>query len=269
MTARRRAPQRLVLLLALSAFAAMGLASPALASDADSGTPLTVSITDGSTPTPTPTSSPSTAGPGATSGGPSSGSSSGASRGTGGSTGGASTGVGSTGADTPGSGTSPAGQTTPANEVSVGGGLFVGGLGGSGMPAPNPADGTVDMWFTVRNASTTPIDASADFWMDGALFSNRLDAVDDVPITALQPGETRVVAASLSGAGQWTLVSTHVTFTPPETVDGTAAAAVTLDALVVVFPWLIVLGAVVLALALVVVRVVRAALPPVPVVAAS
>ena len=153
--------------------------------------------------------------------------------------------------------------------MSVGGGLFVGGLNGNGMPAVNPADGTVDMWFTVRNSSTKPVDATADFWMEGTVFSNRLDARDGVPITALQPGETRVVAATLSGAGQWTLVSAHVTFTPPETVDAAAATSVTRDALVLVFPWLIVLVAVAIALALAIVRVVRAALPPVPAAAVS
>lgn len=264
MTPRRRASQRLVVSLALAAVAAVGLAVPAFASDADSGTPLTVSITDGSTPSPSPSSSSSTGSGPAT--GTSTGGSSGGSRGTGGSAGsGGSTGTG-TSSDP---GTTPAGQTTPANEVSVGGGLFVGGVNGTGMPAVNPADGTVDMWFTVRNSSTKPVDATADFWMEGAVFSNRLDARDDVPITALQPGETRVVAATLSGAGQWTLVSTHVTFTPPETVDAAAATSVTRDALVLVFPWVIVLAAIAIALALAIVRVVRAALPPVPAAAAS
>lgn len=260
MTARRRASRHVVAIVAL-ALAAVGFTAPAFASDADSGTPVTVNITDGSTPAPPSSSSPSTVGSGPVSGGSSGGSSW---DGTG------STVVGAGGAaGSSGSATSPAGQTTPADEVSVGGGLYVGGLNGSGMPSINPADGTAEMWFTVRNSSASLVDATADFWMDGAIFSNRLGAVDGVAIAALQPGETRVVAASVHGAGQWTLVSAHVTFTPPATVDGAAATAVTRDALVLVFPWLLVLGAVVVVLAFVIVRVVRAALPPVPVAALS
>lgn len=261
---RRRASQRLVLSLAFASVAAVSFAVPAFASDADSGTPLTVTITDGSTPSPS-SSSPST-GSGPASGASLGGSSTGGARGAGGSAGvGGSTGTG-TSSDP---GTTPAGQTTPANEVSAGGGLFVSGLNGDGMPAVNPADGTVDMWFTVRNASTQPVDAAADFWMEGTVFSNRLDSRDDVPITALQPGETRTVAATLSGAGQWTLVSAHVTFTSPETEDAAAATSVTRDALVLVFPWLIVLVAIAIVLAFAIVRVVRAALPPAPTAVAS
>ncbi|MDR6691622.1 hypothetical protein J2X55_002545 [Microbacterium sp. 1154] len=261
---RRRASQRLVLSLAFASVAAVSFAVPAFASDADSGTPLTVTITDGSTPSPS-SSSPST-GSGPASGASLGGSSTGGARGAGGSAGiGGSTGTG-TSSD---QGTTPAGQTTPANEVSAGGGLFVSGLNGDGMPAINPADGTVDMWFTVRNASTKPVDAAADFWMEGTVFSNRLDSRDDVPIAALQPGETRTVAATLSGAGQWTLVSAHVTFTPPETDDAASSTSVTRDALVLVFPWLLVLVAMATALALAIVRVVRTALPRVPTAVAS
>lgn len=256
MTVRRRASHPVVAIVAL-ALAAAGFSAPAFASDADSGTPVTVNITDGSTPAPPSSSSPSTAGSGGSSGGSSWDG-----------TGSTVVGAGGTGSSS-GSVTSPAGQSTPANEVSVGGGLYVGGLNGSGMPSIDPGDGSVEMWFTVRNSSSSPVDATADFWMDGAIFSNRLGAVDGVPIAALQPGETRVVTASVHGVGQWTLVSAHVTFTPPATVDGAAATAVTRDALVLVFPWLLVLGAVVVVLAFVIVRVVRAALPPVPVAALS
>lgn len=142
--------------------------------------------------------------------------------------------------------------------------LYVGGLNGNTFPDFNPADGTVDLWFTVRNASTSVIDASAQFSIDGAVFSNRLDTVSDVPIAALQPGETRVVSAELHGAGQWTLLSGHVTLTPPDSVDGTALSPVTRDGLFLLFPWLIVVLIVVLVISWVIVRVVRDALPPVP-----
>lgn len=223
------------------------------ASDAGTGTPLSVTISDGSTPA---ASSSGTAGgavpnPAATSGG---------SRGGGASTG-ASVGGGGTGG-------APVRGEAAAGETSVGGGLYVGGLNGSGTPQLDPSDGRVDVWFTVRNASTSPIDASATFWMDAPIFVIRIDS-DDVAIPALQPGESRVVSATLRGAGQWTLLSTHVTFTPPDTVDGAALTPVTRDALVLLFPWLAVMIAVVVIVAVLVVRATRSALAAVPAVAAS
>ncbi|PTT23166.1 hypothetical protein DBR36_00340 [Microbacterium sp. HMWF026] len=258
---RARGSLRPVLALALVVVGALGAAAPALAaSGAESGTPLTVSITDGSTPAPSSSTSTGSSVGGSSTGGSSSGGSgvSNGSRGSSGTTGGV--GTGDAGAGT-------AGETTPTGEVNVGGGIFVGGLNGSGAPSVNPVDGTVDLWFTVRNASSTAIDATAQFWMDAPVFASRLDGTGDVAITGLQPGESRVVSATLHGAGQWTLVSTHVSFTPPETVSGEGATSVTRDALVLVFPWLLVLVAVVLALGVLVVRVVRSALPPAPVAA--
>lgn len=239
---------------------------PAAAEDPSSGTPLSVNVTDGSTAVPTPTPSVSSSaspsavvpvtGPAARPGGST------------GSTGGSGTG----GATVPGGGAgagAPAGSTDPADEVNVAGMLYVGGINGTGAPALNPAEGTVTVWFTVRNASKSVIDATASFWMDGAIFNNRLDAVEDVPVAALQPGETRVVSAELQNGGQWTLLSTHATLTPPETVDGTALTPVTRDALVFLFPWLIVLVAVLLVLTYVLVRVLRSVLAPAPAPAAA
>lgn len=237
---------------------------PAAAEDPPSGTPLSVNVTDGSTPTPTPrpsgSASPSAVvpvtGPAARPGG---------STGSTGSTGGS--GVGTAPAGGAGAG-SPAGSTPPADEVNVAGMLYIGGINAAGTPALNPAEGTVTVWFTVRNASQSVIDATASFWMDGAIFTNRLDTVD-VPVAALQPGETRVVSAELQHGGQWTLLSTHATLTPPDSVDGTALTPVTRDALVILFPWLIVVVAVLLLLTFVLVRVLRSVLAPAPAPAAA
>ncbi|MFF8186247.1 hypothetical protein ACF044_03190 [Microbacterium sp. NPDC016588] len=232
-------------------------AVPASAEDPSTGTPLSVNVTDGSTSTPTPSStasvSPSAVVPAP---GPSAGS--GSSGSTGGSGSGASSGGGSTGSGT------PAGSSSATDEVNVAGMLYIGGINASGTPALDPAGGTVDVWFTVRNASQSVIDATASFWMDGAIFTNRLDEVKDVPVAALQPGETRVVSAQLNNGGQWTLLSTYVTLTPPESVDGTALTPVTRDALVLLFPWLLVLIVVLLVLSFVLVRVLRSVLSPDP-----
>lgn len=233
-------------------------AGPASAEDASTGTPLSVNVTDGSTasPTPSPTASvsPSAVVPAP---GPS------ARPGSTGSTGGSGSGASTGGGSPAGSGT-PAGSGSTTGEVNVAGMLYIGGINASGTPALDPADGTVDVWFTVRNASQSVIDATASFWMDGSIFTNRLDEVKDVPVAALQPGETRVVSAQLHNGGQWTLLSTYVTLTPPESVDGTALTPVTRDALVLLFPWLLVLIVVLLALTYVLVRVLRSALSPAP-----
>lgn len=257
----RSVAPRLVVAAVLLA-SVVGAAAPAVAADdQDAGTPLSVTITDGSTPTPT--ASTSTGPTRSTSGSGSSGTGSSVGGSSGGTTSGSSGSAGGTG----GGATPP--QTNTAGEVSVAGMLYVGGLNGSTAPSVNPADGTVDLWFTVRNASTSVIDATAEFSIDGALFSNRLDTTSDVAITALQPGETRVVSASLHGAGQWTLLTGHVTLTPPESVDGTALSPVTRDGFFLLFPWLILAILVIVAIAWVTVRVVRDALPPVPVAATT
>ncbi|KAA9110980.1 hypothetical protein [Microbacterium rhizomatis] len=250
MTAPRRALRRGVLLGALLAAAVLSSLASVGAQAADpppdeGGGNLSVVITDGSPTTPTPTPSASkpvgAAGNGA--------SSTGATRGTGSSSGAGGSGTGGGGAGATG--------TTPAGEVSVAGMLYIGGLNSAAALSPSPLEGDVTLWFTVRNASKSTIDATASFWMNSQLFTNRIDTVDAVAITGLQPGETRVVTTQLHHAGQWTVLDAHVTLTPPETVDGTALAPVTRDATVLFFPWLIVGALAIMAIGFLVVRVLR------------
>jgi hypothetical protein len=159
----------------------------------------------------------------------------------------------------------PAGSGGPApGEVSLGGMLYLGGLNSAVALSANPGEGDVTMWFTLRNASKSAIDATADFWMDH-VFGGRVDSADGVAISALQPGETRVVTAQLHHAGQWTLLDAHVTLTPPESVDGTPLTPVTRDATILVFPWLIVSAIALVVIAYFVLRALRAAVPVPPV----
>ncbi|KTR96730.1 hypothetical protein NS220_00760 [Microbacterium testaceum] len=231
--------------LALLVLAGSTGASASTPSPEDSGT-LSVTITDGSTPTPTTTPSASASTPASGGSGPAGSSSGGGARPVPVPVSGTGSGTGSTG-----------GGTSATSEVSIAGMVYVGGLNASATPELDPAGGVVEVWFSVRNAASTPIDATADFWMDTGIFPQRLDAVDDVAIAGLQPGETRVVSARLRHGGQWTLLSTHVTLTPPESVDGVALTPVTRDALALLFPWVIT-GLVVLAgLAVLVVQIVR------------
>jgi hypothetical protein len=245
--------------LALVAVAAgLLFAAPQGARAAEDRGNLSVSVTDESTPNPAPSGEdPSTGGAG--SGDGSGGSSSGGSTGSG-------SGSGSGSGGAPVSGSVPGTPITEpvissADEVSVDGMLYVGGLNASATPNPNPADGTVDMWFTVRNASSSSIDARAKFWLTGPFFDYQLDVLDEVAVGALQAGETRVVSATLHHGGQWAFLTAHVTLTPPDSVDGVALAPVTREAGVLLFPWLIAVLLVLAALGFVILRVVRSAAP--------
>lgn len=150
---------------------------------------------------------------------------------------------------------------TPAtliDAVDLGGILSISGLSTGSAPTINPFDGRVQMWFTVRNTSKSSIDLTADFWMENAL-GMRLANVDGVALSGLKPGETRTLSAELAGAGQWTVLTTHVRVTPPAQVDGTELTPLTRDATVFVVPWLILLLAGAGAAAVVVVMIVRRA----------
>lgn len=214
--------------------------------DGNDGANLTVTVTDGSTPSPTPRPTSSSAAPAPS---PSSGRSGPGTGATGG-RGGTGTGAGS------GTGTG----TGTGGTVSIAGMVYVSGVNSSVALSPDPAEADVTLWLSVRNASSSVIDLTADFWMESVLFGTALDSASAVPVTGLQPGETRLISTRLHGAGQWGLVNTHVKITPPATVDGTALTPVTRDALVVVFPWLSILLAATLVIALLAWRAVALAL---------
>jgi hypothetical protein len=129
---------------------------------------------------------------------------------------------------------------TLADSVDLGGILSIGGLSTGATPSINPFDGVVQVWFTVRNTSTSTIDLTTDFWMENPL-GLRIANVDGVAVAGLKPGETRTVSADLSGAGQWTMLTTHARVTPPPQVDGVELAPLTRDATVFVLPWALVL----------------------------
>ncbi len=225
--------RRLWCAASLSVLVLGGVLSSAFAASAADAPPddtgnLSVVVTDGTSPTPSPSGSAGQkSGAGAT-GAPGSG---------------PSVGSNSSGTATTGnSGRETAGESGAGDEVSVDGMLYLGGLTSSVSISPDPAGGVVTLWFTVRNASRSTIDATADFWMNSQLFGLRVDSADAVAVTGLLPGESRVVSAELHHAGQWSVLDAHVTLTPPESVDGVSLAPATRDATVLVFPWVIFLG---------------------------
>lgn len=243
------------------AFTVVGaLALPAAAADdvPTGGTDYNMSVpVIGSAP---PATSPTDPGGGASGGGSDGngggGSSSGGSAGGSGSGGG----TGSDPVDTGGSTPQPA-----ADDVLIAGGLYLSAVGGTARPTVNPFEGTTELWVTLRNLSTETIDATADFsiaTVAGAPISATQVAIDD-----LKPAESRVVGTTLRGSGQWPFVAGSVTITPPDKIDDQDAAPVTRATLVFVFPWLLVIALILVALAVVLqrlsVRVTRPALEPV------
>ncbi len=222
---RARISLAALLLLASGATAGMLLAPPAQADDSSQGGGnVSVTIDDGSTPSPSASATPGGADESGSTPPPS----------TVGGSGGGSTTTTSGGS---GAGSSGGGATTESSGGTVVGGiLYMGGLESQGEPAANPAEGSVSLWFSVRNISKSTIDADVTFWVSNAL-GVRLDAYS-TRVAGLAPGATQVVTAQLHHIGQWGLVNAHATLTPPATVDGRQVAPVTRDAVVFVFPWL-------------------------------
>lgn len=118
--------------------------------------------------------------------------------------------------------------------------LAVSGLTATSHPTVGPDGGEIDLEFTVKNLTDAAIDSKLRFWADNALGLQIL-SLDDTSLTGLPGGETRTVTATLTGVGQWSAYNTHVTLTPPASVDGTELAPMTRDALLLVPPYFVVL----------------------------
>ncbi|MWB97881.1 hypothetical protein [Agromyces seonyuensis] len=256
----QRSPRRLGAAAAMGAIALIALlgAQPLEGARADdeAGTGnVSVTIVDPTTPSPTATPSPSpssTAAPSGTTG-------VGSSTGGGGSGSGASTGSGST--TTP-DGASPGGDQ-PADELSLGGVLYIGGLGAEYTPSTDPLAGSVDLVFTVRNASETTFDAEVVAWTETPL-GTRIDTAS-AEIAGLAGDEVRTIRLRTSGVGQWPIVNAFVTVTPPNQVEGTTLTPVTREASVFTFPWAFGLLALVVAATIAITRFVRARRAAVPI----
>lgn len=140
-----------------------------------------------------------------------------------------------------------------AGDMLIAGGLYVGDINGGSRPTMNPWGGVADTWITLRNLSSETIDLSADFSL--ATVTGARISGDEVDVRALKPGETRVVGTSLEGTGQWPFVVARVTVVPPEVIAGSQTAPVSRAGIIYVFPWLGAIGLVVIAVAMVLLRV--------------
>lgn len=129
--------------------------------------------------------------------------------------------------------------TTTSDEVSVGGVFYVSGVTASSTLSLNPFGGDEHAQFSVRNVTTSTLDATASFHLTN-IFGAQIGAVENIPISQLKPGESRVVEAVLPGMGQWTFGTVSATFIPPESVGGATLTPVTRDTFVFVLPWLVI-----------------------------
>ena len=73
--------------------------------------------------------------------------------------------------------------------------------------------------FAVRNVSKDRAPAFAHLWVTGPLGNTIVD-VPRYQIVAIEPGETRLIIATLRNIGQWGVYTAHMVFTPPEETNG-------------------------------------------------
>ncbi|CAL8978956.1 hypothetical protein PROP_02651 [Propionicimonas sp. T2.31MG-18] len=139
-------------------------------------------------------------------------------------------------ATTPGN-TGPGGGSGGDGEL--GGVVYVSGLSWFYSPSLNPFDGTAELRFTVRNVHPKTLDASATFWVTN-LFGGTVGTPVTVAIGDLKSNETRLVSARLGGLAQWTILTGHATFTPPEKLGDVVLAPVNRESTVWFVPWAIV-----------------------------
>lgn len=147
---------------------------------------------------------------------------------------------------------------TPAPAAVDNGPFNVGGLNAKFVPSLNPGAGTVVVSFAVHNGSASTWSSTVRVWLTGPV-GNRLDDSGDVAVKNLKPGSTVTYSRTLTGVGQWAVVTAHATFTPPATIDGVATAPALREATVFAFPWLGSVGAVLAATALAILLAFRAA----------
>lgn len=240
MLARRRAWLPAILAAVLVLGAGVGAAgADDTDSDDEGGIPLQVTVRT-AVPSPGPTATP-TPSPSSTSG---TGTGSGSGSGSG----------GSTPIPTP-TPTSDQLQTLPDGQ-SVGGVLYVSGLTTHYLPSLDPLGGSVRASFTVHNVSGTTVDSTASFELQN-IFGRTLSTVSGVTVLRLKPGESRVVAGTLTHPAQWAFTRASFTLHPTSLVAGERLPSVTRDTIVFFVPWLILILLIIAITAYVIRRVAR------------
>lgn len=144
------------------------------------------------------------------------------------------------GAATPSAQPAATSTAAPASDKhSVDGVLAVGGLRTTFRSTGSPLGGVLHVQVTVQNLSGEVITPSVRFTSTNWL-GMRLAQQPERRLGPLAPGELRTAEADLPGVGQWGLLATHMTVTPPDEIGGVKVSPVTRDRWVVVTPWLLV-----------------------------
>lgn len=151
-------------------------------------------------------------------------------------------GGGSGGSPTP----SPSPDPQPTQEPEGGGWIVMGGLDASAHGSIDPLRGWVNASVALANQSTSD---TASGTMTFRLFSPlgaQIGSKVTHEVTGIAPGDTQRINARLDGVGQWPLVRVTATFTPAAPEAGEAMDPMTREAWVVTFPWVLLVGLVLL-----------------------
>lgn len=114
--------------------------------------------------------------------------------------------------------------------------LMLSGLSGTITTTVEPQGGDATLRFSVQSSASVPVDFDVAFQLDNSLGS-RVAEVERTDLAPLEPGETRLIEATLPDVGQWTVYTARVIFTPPAEVDGVELTPIIRDTTIVVAPF--------------------------------
>lgn len=143
--------------------------------------------------------------------------------------------------ETPAVGFTSAGNSGRTGSGVIAGVLFVSGLHAELVESTSALQKDVHLSMTLHNGSKSAIDLSSKFWIT-SLVGTTIGAADGIPVRALAPGQSRVLEATLSGLGQWTVMHAYATITPPALVDGVKALPLSRETFITVPPLLVIGG---------------------------
>ena len=136
----------------------------------------------------------------------------------------------------------PAAAADALGEVpfDLGGVFYLSGLVGSAASVVGPEGGDITLAFTAKNVTSWPLSADLRFWLENSVGMDVAHPTDS-RVIYLEPGQTKTVSITLSDVGQWGVLNAHMTFTPPDTVNGAVLTPVTRDTLVILPPYFVML----------------------------
>lgn len=116
-----------------------------------------------------------------------------------------------------------------------GGIVYLSGLTSKAVWSGDILQSAAELQFTIRNISTEKFDSSARFWVQTTI-GNKVGSTPVAAIANLAAGETRVIRATVTGLGQWSVLHAYVDYTPPASVLGVALTPSQRDCFIFVPP---------------------------------